>query len=74
MKIPSSVTVKSEGGVAGERRLVGITKFYLYHSIIMNIQSDWMSNTFFAQCINLHYVVPYSGCYRSKTTDRPGCK
>ena len=47
---------RGEGGVAGEGRVVGASKF---HSLgkctmpLMNINSDWMSNASSGLCINL---------------------
>ena len=59
-KITLGVTVRGEsgeGGVAGERRLVGVPKFHSWGKCTMpltNINSDWMSNTSSGLCIILH--------------------
>ena len=48
--------MRGEGGVAGDGRVVGVPKFYSwgkYTMSLMNINSDWMSNTSSSLCINL---------------------
>ena len=55
MKILSDATVKGEGGVAGEGKLVGVPKFHSrgkYTMPLMSINSDWMSNDSCSLCIN----------------------
>ena len=52
----SGATVRGEGGVAGEEKLVGVPKFHSWGKHIIpltNIQSDWMSNASSGLCINL---------------------
>ena len=56
MKIPSGTTVRGEGGVAGEGKLVGVPKFHSRCKCTMpltNIQSDASSSL----CINLYYII-----------------
>ena len=56
MKIPSGTSVVGEGGVAGERKLVGVPKFYSWDKCILpltNIQSNWMSNASSSLYINV---------------------
>ena len=54
--------MRGEGGVAGEGRVVGVPKFHSgdkYTMPLMNINSNWMSNTSSGLCINLCYYVIY---------------
>ena len=47
------------GGVAGERRVVAVPKFYSWGKCtmpLMNINSDWMSNASSGLCINSLYT------------------
>ena len=47
--------MRGEGGVAGEKKLVGVPKFHSwgkYTILLTNIHSDWMSNTSSGLCIN----------------------
>ena len=58
-KITSRVAVKGEGGVAGEGRVVGIPKFHSWGKCIMplmNINSDWMSNTSLACVLTYLFI------------------
>ena len=46
--------MRGESGVAGERRVVGIPKFHSWGKFtmpLMNINSEWMSNTSSGLCI-----------------------
>ena len=68
-KIASGVSVRVEGGVAGEGRAVCVPKFHSWGKRTMpltNINSDWMSNASSGLCINLFiYAGPLScilGC------------
>ena len=54
MKMLFGATVRGEGGIAGEGKLVGIPKFHSWGKCtmtLMNIQSDWMSNAFSGLCV-----------------------
>ena len=65
-KIASRVTVKGEGGVAGEGRVVGVPKFHSRDKCTMpltNINSDWMSNAPSGLCINLRYLYYLRGSF-----------
>ena len=47
-------------GVAGEGRVVGVPKFHSWDKCtmqLMNINSDWMSNTSSGLCIVLHCII-----------------
>ena len=62
MKIPSGTSVMGEGGVAGERKVVGVPKFLSLDKCILpltNIQSDGMSNASSSLCINVPIVFVY---------------
>ena len=51
--------MRSEGGVAGEGRVVGIPKFHSWGKctvILTNINSDWMSKASSGLCIILYYL------------------
>ena len=51
--------MRGESGVAGEGRVIVVPKFHSWGKCtmpLMNINSDWMSNTFPGLCINLHYL------------------
>ena len=51
--------MRGEGGVAGEGRVIGVSKFHPGVKCTMplaNINSDWMSNTSSSLCINLDYL------------------
>ena len=51
-----------EGGVTGERRVVGVPKFHSWGKCTMpNINSDLLSNTSSSLCINLYYLFIYAG-------------
>ena len=55
--------MRGEGGVAGERRAVGVPKFHSWGKCTMpltNINSDWMANTSSGLCINVIYLY-YAG-------------
>ena len=57
-KIPSGATVRGEGGVAGEGRVVGVPKFHSWGTCTMpltNINSDCVSNASSGLCI-LYYA------------------
>ena len=48
--------MRGDSGVAGEGRVVGISKFHSWGKCTMpltNINSDWMSNALSGLCINL---------------------
>ena len=52
--------MRGDGGVAGERRVVGVPKFHSWDKCTMpltNINSDCMSNASSGLCINLHYII-----------------
>ena len=54
--------MRDEGGVAGERRVVGVPTFHSWGKCTMhltNINSDWMSNASSGLCINLDII--YAG-------------
>ena len=54
-KITLGVAVRGDG-VAGEGRVVGVTKFHSWGKCtmpLMNINSDWMHNASSGLCINL---------------------
>ena len=54
--------MRGDGGVAGERRVVGVPKFHSWDKCTMpltNINSDWMSNASSGLCIILHYIILY---------------
>ena len=58
--IASGVAVRGDSGVAGERRVVGIPKFYPWRKCTMpltNISSDWMFNASSDLCIILCYII-----------------
>ena len=58
--------MKSDGGIAGEGRIVGVSKLHFWGKCTMsltNIKSDLMSNTLSSLCIVLDYVLPYSHYY-----------
>ena len=49
--------MRGDGGVAGERRVVGVPKFHSWGKCTMpltNINSHWMSNASSGLCIILH--------------------
>ena len=55
--------MRSEGGVAGEGRVVDLPKFHSWGKCTMpltNINSDWMSNASSGLCIGLYYIT-YTG-------------
>ena len=55
-KIASGVTVRGDGSVAGEGRVVGLPKFHSWGKCTMpltNMNSDWMSNASSGLCIIL---------------------
>ena len=55
--------MRSDSGVAGEGRVVGIPKFYSwgkYTMLLTNINSNWMSNTSSGLCIIL-VILYYAG-------------
>ena len=55
--------MRGDGGVAGEGRVVGVSKFHSWGKCTMtltNINSDWMSNTSSGLRIILYYVGPLS--------------
>ena len=60
--------MRSEGGVAGEGRVVGLPKFHSWGKCTMpltNINSDWMFNASSGLRIILYYAGPLScilGC------------
>ena len=62
-KITSRVTVRGEGGVANEEKVVGVPKFHSWIKCTMpltNINSKWMSNASSGLCINLchlYYII-----------------
>ena len=76
-KIASWVTVRGEGGVAGEGRVVGVPKFHSWGKCTMpltNINSDWMSNASSGLWINLHfYIVLYCIIYAGPLFRILGC-
>ena len=52
--------MRSEGSVAGEGSVVGVTKFHSWDKCaipLTNINSDWMSNASSGLCIILHYII-----------------
>ena len=57
--------MRGDSGVAGEGRVVGIPKFHSWGKCtmpLMNINSDWMSNTSSDLCIIfiiLYYIILY---------------
>ena len=60
--IASGVTVRGDGGVTGEGRIVGVPKFHSWGKCTMpltNIKSDWMSNVSSVLCIILYYIILY---------------
>ena len=66
--VASRVAVKGDGGVAGEGRVVGVPKFHSWDKctmVLMNINSNWMSNASSGLCINLYYAVASWGVTRS---------
>ena len=55
--------MRDDSGVAGEGRIVGVTKFHSWDKCTMpstNINSDWMSNAFSGLYIAL--IVEQSNC------------
>ena len=58
-EITSGATVRGEGGVAGEEKLVGTPKFHSWGNYTMpltNVQSDWMSIASSGLCIHLYLL------------------
>ena len=54
-EIAFGAPVRGKGGVAGEKKLVGVPKFHSWGKCtipLTNIHSDWMSNTSSGLCIN----------------------
>ena len=52
--------MRSESGVAGEGRVVGVPKFHSWGKCtvpLTNINSDWMYNASSGLCINYFYYV-----------------
>ena len=58
--------MRGEGGVAGERRVVGVPKFHSGGKCTIPltiINSDWMSNASSGLCINLLiYIILHPRC------------
>ena len=59
--------MRSEGGVAGEGRVVGVPKFHSCGKCTMSltiINSDWMSNAYSGLCIIIlrMFLVRILGC------------
>ena len=51
--------MRGDGGVAGERKVVGVSKFHSWGKctvISTNIKSDWMSKASSGLCIILYYL------------------
>ena len=52
--------MRGDGGVTGERKVVGVPKFHSWGKSTMpltNINSDWMSNASSGLCIILGYII-----------------
>ena len=45
--------MRGDGGVAGEGRVAGVSKFNSWSKCTRNTNSDWMSNAFSDLCVNL---------------------
>ena len=59
--------MRGDSGVAGEGRVVGVSKFHSWGKCTMpltNINSDWMSNALSGLCINLIILYYLRGSFK----------